>query len=71
MKEKTPLLDEFVCFQIGIKDFYLEVFYYLVRNNLFLKNYVTSEEVVSHVLYYQQLSNAHYQVSFQVNICFE
>ena len=32
---------------------------------VFLKNYVTSEGVVSHnVLYYQQLSNASYQVSF-------
>ena len=32
---------------------------------LFLKNYVTSEGVVSHnVLCYQQLSNARYQVSF-------
>ena len=29
------------------------------------ENYVTSEGVVSHnVLYYQQLSNARYQVSF-------
>ena len=32
---------------------------------LFLKNYVTSEGVVSHnVLYYQQVANARYQVSF-------
>ena len=32
---------------------------------LFLKNYVTSEGVVSHnVLYYKQLSNASYKVSF-------
>ena len=38
----------------------------LVRNYLFLKNYLTtSEGVVSHNgLYYQQLSNARYQVSF-------
>ena len=28
MKEKTPLLDKSVCFQIGIKDFLLEVFNY-------------------------------------------
>ena len=28
MKEKTPLLDEFVCFQIGMKDFLLKVFQY-------------------------------------------
>jgi hypothetical protein len=55
MKEKTPLLDKFVCFQLGI----------LVRKYLFLKNYVTSEGVVSHnVLFYEQLSNARYQVSF-------
>ena len=39
-KKKTTLSDEFVCFQIGIKDFKLEVFYYfiiLVINHLFLK----------------------------------
>ena len=37
---------------------------FLVRY-LFLKNYVTSGGVVSHnVVYYQQISNAHYQVSF-------
>ena len=36
-----------------------------VRNYLFLKNYATSEGAVSHnVLYYQQLSNGRYQVSF-------
>ena len=29
MREKTPSLDEFVFFQIGIKDFWLEVSYYL------------------------------------------
>ena len=63
MKEKTPLLDEFVCFQIGIKDFWSLII--LVRNYLFLKIYATSEGAVSHnVLYYQQLSNARYQVSF-------
>ena len=38
-----------------------------MRNYLFLKNYITSEGVVSHnVLYYQQLSNARYQVSFKL-----
>ena len=59
--------DEFVRFQIGIKDFWLEVFHYFSEKYLFLKNYVTSEGVVSHnVLYYQQLSNARYQVSRQV-----
>ena len=35
MKEKTPLLDEFVCFQIKIKDFQLEVFYYISGHNVF------------------------------------
>ena len=45
MREKTPLLDEFVCFQIGIKDFWLEVFYYFSNKNyLFHKIYATSEE---------------------------
>ena len=37
----------------------------MVKNYLFLKIYATSEGAVSHkVLYYQQLSNALYQVSF-------
>ena len=37
----------------------------LVRSYLFLKIYATSEGAVSqNVLYYQQLSNARYQVSF-------
>jgi hypothetical protein len=40
-------------------------FIILVRNYLFLKIYVTLEGGVSHnVLYYQQLLNAHCQVSF-------
>ena len=61
MKEKTPLLDEFVCFQ--------KSFIILLRNYLFQKNYVTSEGAISHnVLYYQQLSNARYQVSILVNL---
>ena len=43
----------------------------LVRNYLCLKNYATSEGVVSHnVLYYQQLSVAHYQVNCYANIFF-
>ena len=38
-----------------------------MRNYFFLKIYATSEGAVSHnVLYYQQLSNAHYQVSFKL-----
>ena len=37
----------------------------LVRKYIFLKNYITSEETVSqNVLYYQQLSVTHHQVSF-------
>ena len=43
----------------------------LVRNYVFLKNCVTSDGVVSHnVLYYQQLSIAHYQVGFHANVFF-
>ena len=63
MKEKKEnMLDECVHFQIGTKDFWLELCYhYLMRIYLFLKNYITSELVVSHtVSYYQQLSNARY-----------
>ena len=52
MKAKTPMLDEFVCFQIGIKDFWLEDLYYF-----------TSVGAISHNVY-QQLPNARYQVSF-------
>ena len=44
----------------------------LVRNYLFLKNQVTSEGAVAdNVLYYQQLSIAHFQVSFYANNYFE
>ena len=40
------------------------------QNNLFLKNYVTSEWAISHnVSYYQQLFIACYQVSFHANNC--
>ena len=42
MREKTPLLDEFVCLQIGKKDFLLEVFYYFSEKYLFLKIHATS-----------------------------
>ena len=38
MREKTPLLDEFVCFQIGIKDFWLEDFYYFSEKLPFSQN---------------------------------
>ena len=74
-------LQLFVCFQMPEKASCLR-FKYLTekltstkRNDLFLKNYVTSEGAVSHnVLYYiyQQLSVALiYQVSFYANIYFE
>ena len=43
-----------------------------VRNYLFLKNFVTSEGAVTHiVLYYQQLYIAQYKVSFYANNYFE
>ena len=61
-----------VCFQIGRKASGQKSFVILVRNYLFLKNYVTSEGAVFHnVLYYQQLSVARYQVRFYANIYFE
>ena len=42
-----------------------------MRNYVFLKNCVTSDGIVSHnVLYYQQLSIAHYQVGFHANVFF-
>ena len=49
MKEKTPLWDEFVCFQIGIRS--QKSFNILVRDYLLLKNYVTSEGVASYKIY--------------------
>ena len=57
MKEKnTLLLHDFVCFQMQNKRLQLKSFIIWVRNDLFLKNYVTSEGVISHnVVYYQQL----------------
>ena len=46
--------------------------YFSEKLHLFLKIYATSEGAVSHiVLYYQQLSNAHYQVSFYAINYFE
>ena len=48
--QKTPLLHYFVCSQMP------ELSNILVRNYLFLKNYVISEGAVFHnVLYYQQI----------------
>ena len=58
MKEKTPLLHNFVC---------LKPFNVQVRINLCFKNYISSEEAVSlNVLYYQQLSFARHQVVFML-----
>ena len=67
MKEKTPLLARICVLSARNKRLLARsLFYYFNSENyLFLKNYATSEGVVSHnVLYYQQLSNARYQVSF-------
>ena len=41
MKEKIPLLHEFVCFEIPKKRSFAELAF-------LMKNYVTSEEAVSH-----------------------
>ena len=65
MKEKTPLLHKFLYFHAdALKgNQACSLLSIWVRNILFLKNYVTSEGAVSHiVLYYQPLAS--YQVSF-------
>ena len=65
MREKTPLLDDFVCFQIGIKTFWLEVFYYFSEKFSLSQNICYFRESFSpNVMYYQQLSHARYQVRF-------
>ena len=72
MKEKTPMLHYFVCFQMHHKRLQPKSFLIWVRNYFFLKNYSTSEGAFSHnVLYYQQLSIARYQVTFYANNYFE
>ena len=62
MEEKTPLSQEFVCFQV--LDFETSKSNFevsksnsniLVENYFFLENYVTSEEAVSHNVLYNQL----------------
>ena len=67
-KERQNPLHYFVCFQMPKKNnIRPEVLIFGVINysTHSLKNYVTSEKDVSHnVLYYQQLSIAHYQVRF-------
>ena len=76
MKEKTPLLHEFVCNKMPTKtlkdeDWSLLIFW--VQNDLFLKNYFThvllARGAVSHkALYYQELSIACYQAGFYANL---
>ena len=60
MRREKPVLHKFVCFQMHNKKVScLKSFNIWVRNNPFLSNYVTSEEAVSHnMFYYQQLSVA-------------
>ena len=72
IEKKIPLLHKFVILQMPQQGFRPEVFTFLVRNYLFLKNYPTSEGAVSHnVLYYQQLSIARYLISFYANNYFD
>ena len=76
MKEKTPLLHKFVCFQMPENSFKsLSDSIVLVRNNLVLKNYhyFGAEGVISqNVLYYhQQLSIVNEQVCFTQIYSFE
>ena len=75
MEEKTPLLHKvvfFLMFDFGTSKSNSEVSKsssnILVENYFFLKNYVTSEETISHnILCQQQLSIACYQVSVYAN----
>ena len=70
----TPLLHKCVCFERTIKGFRLEVhcvFYYLSEKlPLSQKQHCTSEGAVFNkaLYYYQQLSIAHYQVSYMLTI---
>ena len=72
MKEKTPLSHEVVCFHMldfETSNSKLEV---SKSNYFFLKNYFTSEGVVSHsVLYYQPLPITRNQERFYANNYFE
>ena len=68
MKEKTPLLLKCVCFhQMPIKGFRPVVLYYFSEKLPLSQKLLTSEGVVSQnvLYYYQQLSTACYQVSFE------
>ena len=61
---KTPLLHKLLCSHMPEKSLTV-----LLRNYLFLNNYVNTERAVSHnVLHYQQLTIARYQVSFYARI---
>ena len=76
INERKNTLVASACFQMPEFEISAEVSnaiqIYLVKNYFFLKNYVTSEGAGSHnVLYYQQLSIARYQVSFDANKYFE
>ena len=65
MKEKKTVVGRICVLSGKIKILVARSVIVLVRNYLFLKNYVTSKGIVSHNgLYYKQLSNARYQVRF-------
>ena len=76
MQEKRPLSHQVVFFQMldfrtskSNSEVLKSTSNILVEYYFFLKNYVTSEGVVSHNdLYYQQLSIARYQVSFYATV---
>ena len=71
-KKKRPFCTILCAFRCLKNASFLKTFNIWVRNHLFLKNFVTSEGAVFHnVLYYQQLSIPHYQVSFYANNRFE
>ena len=79
MEEKIPLSHELVCFQMlisGPQNLILMVSKsnsnISGENYFFLKNEYTSEGALSYnISYYQQLSIARYQVSFNANNYFE
>ena len=76
MKEKTPLSNKVVCFQMldfgDLKFQFWGLKIKFVENYFFLENYFTSERAVSrNVLYYQPPSITCYQVRFYANNYFE
>ena len=65
---KHPCCTNCVCFQMLNPRLQLQSVIMRMRNNLFLKNYVSSEWAYSHnVVYYQQLSITRYQLNFCSN----